>query len=592
MGNDGFQKKVLCFALWVFLPNCVGCFSARGVEAGAVDATLEDASEAVSEIDNSMVDNQFDGSGVDSDVDDPVETCRDLDHDGHPAQECGGDDCDDSNPIAFPGAAEVCDTRGVDEDCDPCTVAGMNFSPGDDGGTARREGDDDRDGYISLGCFNRYEGPTPTGCSSFVQIDGAMRRVSGRDCDDTNDNTHPEQTEVCNGHDDNCNGETDEGVQHTYYIDRDGDGFGDRASSELARMACARPVGFSETADDCDDMAASVSPAAREVCDMAMPPVDENCNGTRNEGCDCPDGADRACMQPGICAAGRQRCVVGRWGNCSIGPSAEMCNGIDDNCDGMADNVPPGSCRPTGAECRDGRCQCPAGQDECGGVCRAVGGACNNGQSGMCARAGTIVCDGSGTRCTASPVSPSTEICNGVDDDCDGQTDELNGSDCPRRTCSVCSFAGVYQTCSRCSYSSCRVDSFARTYAGSDPSFQHQCGSASGDSWSGSPLGCDLIQYGPFVALPSGSYRVEYQVHAACSGPLCPEASFDVTFDSGREVAASAPLRTISGSVTVSLSFTVSSDCRQAELRVHLPNWPVVRMYPNLFVDRTVLYRN
>lgn len=70
--------------------------------------------------------------------------CVDADHDGYQSATCGGTDCDDDNPNRNPGRTEVCDIDGVDEDCDPETIAG----PG-------RDGDADGDGYISARCWNR-----------------------------------------------------------------------------------------------------------------------------------------------------------------------------------------------------------------------------------------------------------------------------------------------------------------------------------------------------------------------------------------------------------------------------------------------------
>jgi hypothetical protein len=99
----------------------------------------------------------------------PDAPCVDNDSDGYPTSECGGmaPDCDDSNPMRNPGRTEVCDSMGVDEDCNPCTVAGAS------------DGDGDRDTFLGAGCFNRYAGAAPMSCGPAVRIDGAMLRVVG-----------------------------------------------------------------------------------------------------------------------------------------------------------------------------------------------------------------------------------------------------------------------------------------------------------------------------------------------------------------------------------------------------------------------------
>lgn len=82
------------------------------------------------------------------------------------------------------------------------------------------------------------------------------------DCDDTDSAINPGVTEVCNGVDDNCDSNIDEGVQITYYADADGDTYGDASSTA---MACSAPEGFVADAADCDDADASVNPGAAEV---------------------------------------------------------------------------------------------------------------------------------------------------------------------------------------------------------------------------------------------------------------------------------------------------------------------------------------
>ncbi len=86
----------------------------------------------------------------------------------------------------------------------------------------------------------------------------------------------------------------------------------------------------------------------------------------------------------------------------------ETCNNLDDDCDGVSDEdfLPPN-------------------------MVPGKGSMCNNGQLGICARTGQLLCraDGAGLECNAQTVTPGVEMlpCNGLDDDCDGRIDENLG---------------------------------------------------------------------------------------------------------------------------------------------------------------------
>ena len=98
------------------------------------------------------------------------------------------------------------------------------------------------------------------------------------DCDDQRSNVHPDALEACDGVDNNCDGEVDEGQRELdYYQDLDGDGFG---SYEETTEACAPPPGYVENFDDCDDLNAQVHPMAREICNGG---TDDNCNGRADD---------------------------------------------------------------------------------------------------------------------------------------------------------------------------------------------------------------------------------------------------------------------------------------------------------------------
>jgi hypothetical protein len=152
------------------------------------------------------------------------------------------------------------------------------------------------------------------------------------DCNDYLAGVHPGAPERCNGLDDNCNGQTDEGLDAvTVYRDADGDGYGARGTSD-SHQGCTMS-GYVSNQDDCDDRDKGVHPGAAEVCNNK----DDNCDGSTDE------GAKATCGQ-GWCqryaqACDPQACTPGK-------PRAEECNLFDDDCDGVIDN---------GARCDDGK---------------------------------------------------------------------------------------------------------------------------------------------------------------------------------------------------------------------------------------------
>jgi Putative metal-binding motif len=96
--------------------------------------------------------------------------------------------------------------------------------------------------------------------------------VVAGDCDDGNPAINPDADEICDGIDNNCDGDTD--IGHFYYVDNDLDGYG----VEPLINSCM-PVGAS-VAGDCDDNDPAKSPGSEEVCDGS----DNDCDGAVDEG--------------------------------------------------------------------------------------------------------------------------------------------------------------------------------------------------------------------------------------------------------------------------------------------------------------------
>jgi hypothetical protein len=148
----------------------------------------------------------------------------------------------------------------------------------------------------------------------------------GTDCDDSESEVHPGAKDPCNGRDDDCDGQ--DGVPQSWYADADEDGFGDVATEALE---CAAPVGFVANADDCDDADASVHPDATENCDNT---VDDDCDGLAPDTIDHDDDGSYSDVCPGgtDCDESDPDVHLGGAETCGDGIDSD-CSGADLPCD-------------------------------------------------------------------------------------------------------------------------------------------------------------------------------------------------------------------------------------------------------------------
>jgi len=300
-------------------------------------STPEDCNDADSLINPGMtelcdaIDNNCDGN-VDEGVALSFYADQDQDGFGDPATEMQSceqplgyvtvsNDCDDSDPEVYSGATEICNERddNCDGEVDEDLFSGLFY-------------DADGDGH---GDPNQLSGD----CSS---SEGYV--YYGDDCDDTNPNIFPFAIEVCNEIDDNCDGDVDEAVTETFYLDIDGDGFGNLAQPT---EACALPEGHSLNSDDCDDFDPLQYPTAGEYCNQE----DDDCDGETDEDpLDSPtwyydidgDGYGSNYIVAFECQA-----PVGYVGdntdcddtNTAVYPTAiEVCDDLDNDCNGAIDD--------------------------------------------------------------------------------------------------------------------------------------------------------------------------------------------------------------------------------------------------------------
>ena len=247
--------------------------------------------------------------------------------------------------------------------------------------------------------------------------------------------------EKCNGTDDDCDGLCDEtwpevavtsaGCSNLHGAQTCTAGVG--ACNSTGEYVC-RADG---TGSECN---ATPGSPGTEICGNFL---DDDCDGAIDEGCvpcvpqpEVCDGKDNDCdgsidegylstscgTNIGECVAGTTACVSGKVVcNGATGPATEVCDNKDNNCDTIVDSFTR-ACYPAASGCdlTTGVCQ---------GICKLGSELCTNGSWGSC----------------LGYQGPATEVCNGLDDDCDGSTDEGVASTCmDYATCTT------YASCSAC----------------------------------------------------------------------------------------------------------------------------------------------
>jgi hypothetical protein len=243
-------------------------------------------------------------------------------------------------------------------------------------------------------------------------------------------------TEICDGKDNDCDEQIDEVA-------------GGCACNDGEVQDCYTGPRGTENVGECHGGTQTCEDGQWSACEDEVLPGRESCNSLDDDCNDAEDDMGTQSCGNGACMATVDVCVDGQTQQCVPGqPGLEVCDGIDNNCNQLIDESDPvlnqacdsglfGVCQAGTNQCINAAIDCVPNQmagseacdsldNDCDGTVDnnvpGTGGACNTGQFGVCAQ-GTVSCQGGTVDCF--PNTPaSTEICDLVDNDCNGQTDE------------------------------------------------------------------------------------------------------------------------------------------------------------------------
>ncbi len=376
-------------------PSCCPGFVGQERFVDCFDAPLDDPEliplhpEDAHPFQSSELDAERCGNGVDEDCWSGDESCDDADNDGWSAPE----DCNDDNPQINPDAQEICG-NGRDEDCDGQDTACINdndgdgyftpedcnddnpqINPGVDGERNCDSQDEDCDGLVDEGLScNDLDGDGVEDDQDCVNTDRPGQLPGAYDS-----GRSPMREEICgNDIDENCDGVIAQCPVDD--ADADDDGFID-----------ARQGGR-----DCNDSDPFVHPDAAEYC---LDDIDNDCRGGVGV---CSNDKDGDGFDADVdCDDDDPNTHPARSGAVAV----EICDLVDNDCDGIIDEGNP---LVLSRDAQTMPVRCGFGDV---GLCQLGWNVCSkiNGQPG-------IVC--------ADVIEPAPEVCNGLDENCNGEPDD------------------------------------------------------------------------------------------------------------------------------------------------------------------------
>jgi len=230
------------------------------------------------------------------------------------------------------------------------------------------------------------DSPADTGALEDADQDGFSAQV---DCDDLDAATYPGAPETCDELDNDCDGEIDENVTSTWFLDADGDGYG---TADVTTDECVAGTGFTDNADDCNDLNDDIHPDALETCDG----IDNNCDGRSDE----PDATDASTWYVDSDGDG--------WGTSDateIGCDAPAGFVLHDgDCDDANPSYHPGASEADCTDPNDYNCDGSVGYVDADGDGFSACEDCDDNE--------------------ATTHENGTEVCDGADNDCDGDVDD------------------------------------------------------------------------------------------------------------------------------------------------------------------------